>query len=43
MDRYKPENNDYYILNGDICKNADVSIEMQGYKVVIIRRMISEI
>lgn len=35
MDRYKPENVDYYILNGDICKNADVSIEMQGYKVVI--------
>lgn len=37
MDRYKPENVDYYILNGDICKNTDVSIEMQGYKVVIIK------
>lgn len=37
MDRYKPENVDYYILNGDISKNADVSIEMQGYKVVIIK------
>ena len=37
MDRYKPENVDYYILHGDICKNTDVSIEMQGYKVVIIK------
>ena len=37
MDRYKPENVDYYILNGDISKNADVSIERQGYKVVIIK------
>ncbi len=37
MDRCKPENVDYYILNGDISKNADVRIEMQGYKVVIIK------
>lgn len=37
MDRCKPENVDYYILNGDISKNSDVSIEMQGYKVVIIK------
>lgn len=37
MDRCKPEIVDYYVLNGDISKNADVSIEMQGYKVVIIK------
>lgn len=37
MDRCKPENVDYYILNGDISKNVDVRIEMQGYKVVIIK------
>lgn len=37
MDRCKPQNVDYYILNGDISKNADVRIEMQGYKVVIIK------
>lgn len=37
MDRYKPENVDYYILNGDISKNVNVSMEMQGYKVVIIK------
>lgn len=37
MDRCKPENVDYYILNGYISKNDDVRIEMQGYKVMIIK------
>lgn len=37
MDRYKPENVDFFILQGDITKNTDVSIEMQDYKVIIIK------
>lgn len=37
MDRCKPDNVNYFILKGDISKNADVSIEMKDYRVVIIK------
>lgn len=35
MDRHKPENVDFFVLQGNISENVNVSIEMQGYKVVI--------
>lgn len=37
MDRHKPENVDFFILQGDITENTNVSIEMQDYKVAIIK------
>lgn len=37
MDRHKPENVEFFVLQGDIRKNASVSVEMQDYKVVIIK------
>ncbi len=37
MDRHKPGNVEFFVLQGDIGNNSNVSVEMQDYKVVIIK------